>query len=371
VRAFGEVGAGLQMSPNAARVLSWLGLLDRLRGAAVAPEAAELRDGHSGQPFFCTTLGERARHRWGAPYLHLHRADLHAALRAAARDAGAEIVPATPVKGYAHRPEGVRLTLADGTVETGQLLIGADGIRSALRTALNGPEAPAFAGQVAWRGTLAAEAAPEGMRRARATVWAGPGRHLVTYLLRGGALVNFVAVEEVSDWAEEGWSAPGDPAVLAERFGGWHADVAGLLGAVRETFRWGLFTRPHQVRWVDGRLALIGDAAHPMLPFLAQGAAMALEDVAVLLRALDRAPDVPAALLDFETERWSRVSRVQARSRLNGLLYHRRTGLGRMAVRLPFRAAEAVAPAMLDRQLDWLYGHDAVTGGTHVPGRAR
>jgi len=357
-----EVGAGLQMSPNASKVLRWLDVLAQIDAAAVRPEAALMRDGVTGAEIFSAELGDRARHRWGAPYLHVHRADLHAALLDAARAAGAEIETGVSVVNYAHRPEGVRLSLSDGRVETGRLVIGADGIRSALRAALNGPETPDFTGQVAWRGTLPVARVPEALRFPRATVWCGPGRHMVTYLLRGGEVLNFVAVEEVSDWAEEGWSAPGDPAELARAFDGWHADVTGLIGSIEETFRWGLFVRPAQVRWVDRSLALIGDAAHPMLPFLAQGAAQALEDVAVLVRQLRAHRKVGEALLAFEEERWARVTRVQEMSRENGRLYHRRTPLGRLARSVPLAIAQSMAPALVRRRLDRLYGYDAIEG---------
>lgn len=368
-----EVGAGLQMSPNATKVLRWLGVLDAVEAAAVAPEAAEMRDGRTGAVVFRAALGERARHRWGAPYLHIHRADLHRILLDAAEAAGAALETGLAVTDYAMRSEGVRATIepaegadrsdpASSRVETAALLIGADGIRSAMRRGLNGPEEPRFTGQIAWRATIPVERLPEGLVPPKATVWTGPGRHVVTYLLRRGALANLVAVEEADDWREEGWSAKGDPALLRARFAGWHSDVTRLLDAVEETFRWALFTRPEQVRWVDGRLALIGDAAHPMLPFLAQGAAMALEDVAVLTGALASRPatarGIEAALMAYETARWGRVTRVQARSAANGRLYHRRSGVGRAAVRAPMAVAGVLAPGLLTRQLDWLYGHD-------------
>jgi len=356
--SFGEVGAGLQMSPNAARVLEEIGILGRVEAASVLPETAIMRDGQTGAEIFRAELGALARARWGAPYLHVHRADLHAALLSAAEGFGATIETGVGATGYSARPEGARVTLSDGRAETGTLAIGADGIRSALRTELNGPEDPVFTGQVAWRGTLPAERVPESLRQPVATVWVGPGRHLVTYLLRRGTLVNFVAVEEVSDWTEEGWSAPGDPAVLAAAYAGWHDDVTALLGAVQETFRWGLFARPAQVRWVDRSLALVGDAAHPMLPFMAQGAAMAIEDAAVLDRCLAEPGEIETRLRAFEDTRWHRVEKVQTRSRLNGQLYHQRSKLGQAVFYMPLSLANTFAPGLLTRQLDWIYGYN-------------
>ncbi len=357
-----EVGAGLQMSPNAARVLRWLGVLDAVAAQAFRPRAAEMRDGRSGARIYRAALGAAAEARWGAPYLHVHRADLLAALTGAARAAGADIRGGTRVEGYVLRPEGPALKLAGGETLSGDLVIGADGIRSALRAGLNGPEEPDFTGQVAWRGTIPAERVPDGLVAPDATVWAGPGRHLVTYYLRGGSLVNFVAVEERAEWTAEGWSAPGDPEELRRGFAGWHPDVTGLLDHVEETFLWGLFGRPEQVRWVDGPVVLIGDAAHPMLPFMAQGAVMALEDVAVLVRELQEGGDLPDALLAHEQRRWPRVTRVQHRSLANGQFFHRRSGIARLGHWGLVSAVSRFAPNLAAARLDWLYGHDATEG---------
>ena len=357
-----EVGAGLQMSPNAARVLRWLGVLDGVAGSAFRPRAAEMRDGRSGARIYRAALGAAAEARWGAPYLHVHRADLLAALSGAAREAGADIRGGTRVEGYVLRPEGPALKLAGGEVLSGDLVIGADGIRSALRAGLNGPEEPDFTGQIAWRGIIPAERLPGGLVAPDATVWAGPGRHLVTYYLRGGSLVNFVAVEERSAWTAEGWSVQGDPDQLRSGFVGWHEDVTGLLDQVGETFLWGLFGRPEQVRWVDGPVVLIGDAAHPMLPFMAQGAAMALEDVAVLVAELRAGGDPAEALLAHEERRWPRVARVQRISLANGRFFHKRSGLARLGNWGLVSAVSRLAPGLAAAQLDWLYGHDATEG---------
>ncbi len=358
--ALGEVGAGLQMSPNASRVLRWLGVLDAVAETAFRPERALLRDGRSGQTVFHTPLGQEAVVRWGAPYLHVHRADLLSALSRAAAAAGVETRTGARVESVVTRPEGPALRLAQGESIAGDLVIGADGIRSALRAQINGPEAPDFSGQVAWRGTIPAERLPRGLVAPAATVWGGDGRHLVTYFLRGGQLVNFVAVEERAEWTAEGWSVPGDPEDLRRSFAGWHPDVTRLLDAVDTTFLWGLFTRPEQVRWVEGALALIGDAAHPMLPFMAQGAAMALEDVGVLAACLSRGADIPAALAAFEARRWPRVARVQHRSRDNGRLFHLRAGLARAGRWGLIGAVSRLAPGLAASQLDWLYGYDAL-----------
>jgi 2-polyprenyl-6-methoxyphenol hydroxylase-like FAD-dependent oxidoreductase len=354
-----EVGAGLQMSPNATKVLRMLGVFDAVAARAFRPVTAVMRDGCSGRLIYRVALGAMSVARWGAPYLHVHRVDLLEVLSSAARRAGADIRGGARVEGYACHPEGPALKLAGGEILAGDLVIGADGIRSALRSQLNGPEAPEFTGQIAWRGTIPAGQLPAGLVAPNVTVWAGSGRHLVTYCLRGGSLVNFVAVEERQEWTDEGWSAPGDPADLHRAFTGWHPDVTALLDHVGETFLWGLFGRPEQVRWVDGPMVLIGDAAHPMLPFMAQGAAMALEDVAVLVCKLRAGGDVSGALREYEERRWPRVARVQQKSIENGKLFHRRPGLARQGHWGLVSAVTRLAPGLAAGQLDWLYGHDA------------
>ncbi len=358
---FGEVGAGLQMSPNACKVLRWLGVLHHVSEIAFRPRAASMRDGVTGSSIYRVELGDAAEARWGAPYYHVHRADLHGILLQAAKDAGVALETGAPVESYGTRTETVRLKLSDGRVEQGDLLIAADGIGSALRSVLNGPEKPRYTGQIAWRTTIPAERLPEGLVPPEATVWAGPGRHLVTYYLRGGSLVNLVAVEETEAAAPEGWAAPGDPEQLRAGFAGWHEDVGTLLQAVDQPFLWGLFERAEQVRWCDGRVGLLGDAAHAMLPFMAQGAAMALEDAAILTRCLDRSASVADALMEYENARFARVTRVQSQSRSNGLLFHKRTELGRFFSWAPIAAVAWMAPALAAAQLDWLYSYDPIT----------
>ena len=215
-------------------------------------------------------------------------------LARAASQAGVGLELGKAAGGAASRRAGAALHLRGGEVREGDMVVGADGIRSDLRGVVSPAEAPRFTGQVAWRGLVPAEALPEGTVAPTVTVWTGPGRHVVTYRVRGGRLVNFIAVLERAEWAAEGWSVPGDPDELRAAFAGWAKPVTGLLTAVGDCFLWGLFDRPEQVRWTRERIALIGDAAHPMLPFLAQGAAMALEDGAVLLRHVMPVRDHPS-----------------------------------------------------------------------------
>lgn len=357
----GEVGAGLQISPNACRVLNWLGLLEDVEAVAFRPANAVLRDGLSGRTVYRAPLGPHATERWGAPYLHVHRADLLRVLEAAARHAGVVIHLGRSVERSVEHPDSVAVHLSDGEIVTGDMVLGADGVRSALRERMHPAEAPRFTGQVAWRALVPASLVPDGTVPRDATVWAGPGRHLVTYYLRGGDLINLVGVREVRDWTAEGWSVAGDPADLRAAFDGWDARVCTLLEAVEDCFLWGLFDRPEQVRWTTGRLALIGDAAHPMLPFMAQGAAQALEDVAALIRHL-RGTSIPDALGAWEDERWARVVKVIARSKTNGRLFHQDAGPGRALSRGVINLVSRMAPGLAAGRLDWLYGFDPVRG---------
>ena len=359
--ALGEVGAGLQLSPNACKALAHLGVLEAVRASAFAPSNAVLRDGASGAEIYRAALGPAAEERWHAPYLHVHRADLHDALLQAAVAAGVAFETGALAERAVERPEGIAFHLEGGRIVEGDLAIGADGIHSRLRAAMNPDEMPRFTGQVAWRALVRASALPEGTVSPDATVWAGPGQHLVSYYVRGGELVNLVAVREQPEWAEEGWRVPGNAGQLRAAFAGWHADVEALLDGIDTCFLWGLFDRPEQVRWTKGRLALVGDAAHPMLPFMAQGAAQALEDAVTLVRHL-KASDLPGALEAWEDERFARVTRVLQASRANGRLFHQRPGPVRALRRSVISGVSNVAPGLAAGRLDWLYGFDPVTG---------
>ncbi len=350
--AFGEVGAGLQLSPNATRVLFALGLEARVRAMGFAPEAAEVRDHAGGRLLLRNALGAAAERRWGAPYLTVHRADLHAALVRAVAAAGlTEVRLGAEVR----KVEAARVSLSTGETLTGDVVIGADGVRSAVRTALFGPAAPRFTGQIAWRLTAPRWTDGDDLTR----VWTGPRRHFVCYPVRGGALINVVAVTEADAWRGESWTEPGDKAALLAAFEGWPKTALDLIDAGDHVFRWALYDRPPLAAWSKGRASLLGDAAHPMLPFLAQGAAMAIEDAAVLARALTAGDAPEAALGRYEAARRPRTAKVQAWSRRNARLFH-----------LPSAPAAAVfgAASVLDRltpggsaaRFDWLYGYDAL-----------
>ena len=358
--ALGEVGAGLQVAPNGVAVLEALGMRDAAEARAGLPRGIEMRDHRSDRIVARVPLGPTSVARYGRPYWHFHRADLLALLAEAAREAGVELRLGTAITQVAETAQGLRVVPEAGPEHAAEIVVGADGIRSRLRADWLEGQSPRFTGHVAWRGLVDAArlGAPGLAEVARVTV--GPRRHLVTYPLRGGRQVNFVAVEERASWTAEGWMEADDPANLRRAFADWGGPAADLLEGVEETFLWGLFDHPPLPRWVTGRIALLGDACHPMLPYLAQGATMALEDAWVLAAELDVAETPERGLLAYEARRAPRAGRVQRASARNGRIFHLRPGM-RDAAHLGLRAVSAAAPGLLTGRFDWLFGADVVS----------
>jgi salicylate hydroxylase len=353
--AVGEIGAGIQLSPNGVRVLNSLGVLDRLLPTTFRPEAVEMRLGRSGRRVFRIELAETAVRRWGAPYLHVHRADLLDALLAGTAGGDLDITLRTgsAVRDYEQDAERVTAVLDSGERVGGALLVGADGIHSVIRHRMLGAGDPRFTGHVAWRVTVPVERLGAAVPPPTACLWVGDRRHAITYRLRGGALANLVAVVERDAWRGESWTERGTRQDALADFEGWHPTVTTALREADAHFRWALFDRDPLEDWVDGRVALLGDACHPMLPYLAQGASMALEDARVLADRLEHTDDVPWALRSYAAARRPRTARVQAGSRQNGQRFHRE---GRFA-HVPLWFLGKLAPRTYHRRLDWLYGH--------------
>lgn len=339
----GEVGAGLQIGPNGVAVLEALGLREAAAGVANVPKAVELRDMATGREVARLPMGQAAVQRWGRPYWQFHRADLLAVLAEGARAAGVDI----------------RLGQKVETVKDidASVVIAADGVRSGVRAEVFGGQPASFTGQVAWRGIIPAEKLPTGAVKNAATVYMGPGRHLVTYPMRGGSIINFVAVEEREAWADEGWNIPDTPENLRRAFAGAGPAVQAILNAVGETFLWGLFNHPYLPHWTKDNVAMVGDACHPMLPYLAQGAVMALEDAWVLARELDRA-GVPEGLLAYERICKPRATRVQKAAASNATAYHLPNGPARLVAHTGLKTLSRLAPSTLLGRFDWLYGGD-------------
>ncbi len=356
----GEVGAGLQIPPNAMKIFGALGVDDRIRATAFEPERIETRMGEGGMTLFTIPLATAAQHRWGAPYLHSHRADYIAALKEAVEDrAPGTIRLNNIVTGYRQQQDGVAALLAGGEEVTADVLIGADGIHSAIRKQLLGPDHPRFTGNVAWRAVVPIDRLGQHAPAPTACAWMGRGRHAVTYRLRQGTLANFVGVVERADGQSESWSDQGNREEALRDFAGWPPVITTILEQADHLFRTALFDRPPLPHWSEGRVAPLGDAAHPMLPFLAQGAAMAVEDAWALAAELSRpGQDVPAALHTYQARRLARTAKVQARSRANAKTFHRRSLLGRLGTYGPMWVGGRVAPQIVHQRMDWLYGHD-------------
>jgi salicylate hydroxylase len=351
-----EIGAGLQVSPNASRVLQRLGLGDALQAIGYEPAAFEIRDALSGALMLRQPLRAAARTRWGAPHYNVHRGDLHRMLAGRAVPASTVLLGAR-VESIEQAAGRARVRLTDGRTVEGDVVVGCDGVRSVVRSALWGTQKPRFTGLAAWRGSVPAERLPAGLVPPTTSVWTGQGRHFVHYFVRGGALVNFVGLVESPDWTSESWTERGDKADLARDFAGWPDPVGPLIAAAPEAWRWAVFDRPPLPRWSKGRATLLGDAAHPMLPSFAQGASQAIEDAEALARLLGLGGDPVAALAAYESERRGRTARVQALSTRNLRLFHS----GPLA-RPAFAAERALSRLGLTKgeaRLDWLYGYDA------------
>jgi salicylate hydroxylase len=354
-----EVGAGLQISPNGMRVFEALGVSARVEKDAFRPRSQELRFGKGGGRILSIPLRDASRARWGGEYLHLHRADLVEALAGALEDRAPDALHlGRRVVSYSQDEGSVTAHLQDGASVRGDLLVGADGIHSAIRAQMIGPDTPRFTGHVAWRAVvpvseLGADAPPES-----ACVWVGGRRHAVTYRLRRGSLANLVAVVESKTPETESWTATGARDQALKDFKRWSPVIRAILEKAPVLNRWALYDRLPLETWSDGRVVLMGDACHPMLPFLAQGAVMAIEDAYVLAQLVMRTPELRAALKSYEAQRKPRTSRVQAGARNNAALFHHGDPFTQLATYGPIWLAGQFLPSVAHGQYDWIYKHD-------------
>lgn len=336
-----EVGAGIQISPNGWKVVDALGLGESVAAKALRARAVRLIDGVSGRDVVRLDLTST-----GLPWHLIHRADLIEVLKTGAEAAGATLETGHKVD---PPPEGAAFPGED-------LLIGADGLKSAVRARVDEASKPFFTRQVAWRAVVPDDASAP----AEISVHMGPGRHLVSYPLPGGRR-NIVAVEERTAWAEEGWSHMDHPANLRGAFSSFKGPVRDWLAKVEEVFLWGLFRHRVAHRWHSGRQVLLGDAAHPTLPFLAQGANLALEDACVLAAKLSEMP-VEQALAAYQMARHDRTAKVVDAASRNARNYHLSFPPARLVGHTALRLAGAVAPDRLLARYDWIYRYDATAG---------
>ena len=349
-----ESGAGIQLGPNATRILRSLGVLDVLLPQTFRPEAIWLFDGLSGRRLATVPLGDHAEQRYGAPYLTLHRADLHAGLRAAAEAASTvSLSSGFDVSGIEARDD-ITIANLDGTTIEGSSLIGADGLWSTVRKWIAPEAALSYAGATAFRTLLPREGLPAPFSAPVIGLWLSPKAHLVHYPVRAGRALNVVAVTAGGREAP-GWNQTADGASLLSGFTRWCKESKSLLKRAEGWRAWSLFSLPALPRWSRGAVTLVGDAAHPVLPYLAQGAAFAIEDAAMLAKYFAAGRNDPAtAFRTYENARRPRATRLQNTARRLGRIYHLR-GPARLArnTALGLRSETATL-----RQFDWLYGVD-------------
>jgi len=318
---FGEVGAGLQVGPSAVKVLYSLGLKEPLHAVACAPDRFVTFNWQDGRILHNEPYQESFA-AYGAPYLTAHRADLHRILLDSAKDA--RLTTGKQALRMQSMPHGAAVEFEDGSTAEGDIVIGADGIHSAIRNSLWGADHPRYTHYLGWRGVLPMDDAlallgkdAAELHRKNVVLWRSPTGTMLFYPLRSGKLLNFFAGRYTDDWAEESWTIPSSQSELLAAFDGWPKERLEICRLMPEVFKWAFFDRDPLPRWTKGRATLLGDAAHPMMPTLAQGAAITIEDAFALARNLDHSSDDPAgALLNYERERIERATRVQTLSRL-------------------------------------------------------
>jgi salicylate hydroxylase len=355
-----EAGAGLQLSPNASRILIELGLQERLGTRAITPDAISIMSARSGGEIARLPLGEAASFRAGAPYWVVHRADLQSALQAEVNDnPDIDLRLGCQFEDVVTHAKGLTVGQRSGMTrqqEPALALVGADGVWSAVRHHLFPEVQPQFSGLIAWRGTIEATQLPREYTSKRVQLWMGPDAHLVAYPISGGRRINVVAIVP-GTWNRPGWSAPGDAMEIKNAFAPqrWPGPARMMISAVDDWRKWALFTVPDGGDWSSGAMTLLGDAAHAMLPFAAQGAGMAIEDAAVLAKCLagsgDSAAAIAAALQRYAGLRRARVTRVQRAARRNGKVYHL-SGAAALARDLFIKA---IGPRRMLARQDWIY----------------
>ena len=365
--ALKEVGAGLQLSPNGNRALYQLGLGDALTRLSCEATGKEIRLWNTGETWKLFDLGAVSVERYGYPYFTVYRPDLLGVLADAVRAIKPDAIHLNArCAGFEQDESGVTLLIETGAAAAanagaprrvrGDALIGADGVHSIIRQGLFGADKPAFTGIMAWRGVIRMERLPERMRRMVGTNWVGPGGHIVHYPLNAGHLMNFVGVKERSDWQIESWNVRGTTEEFRADFAGWNEDIELMISAIDAPYKWALMTRAPLPQWSVGRVSLLGDACHSTLPFLAQGAVMAIEDGFILARALAAHADASVALAHYQAARIERTTRIVEGAAANAQRFHN-----------PALAHSAGARAYVEREwnearvkqrYEWLFTYD-------------
>ncbi len=356
--ALGEIGAGINTSPQAVKALQAIGLGEKIAAVANSSPGVYTRNMQTGEPLeFSDRL--KAAARYGAPYYTFHRADLMDAL-ASGLDPGS-IHLGHRLTGIEDQGASVALAFANGARRDADAVIGADGVHSMIRRALYGDDTPTYTGQMVWRALLAgSDVPPEILEPSGHIQWVGPGCHLLAYYLRGREVVNIVTQEDTDKWVAEGWSTPGDPDEMRLSFPNPEPRLETLLSIVTKCSKWGLFTRPLTENWGRGRIQLIGDAAHAMLPNAGQGACQAFEDAYILSRWLEAEHDPVEAFSNFRRIRIPRVHAIQRLSFANARFKHMRDSATQKALITSGKRG-------VQGNAEWVWGYDPVGGWDKEP----